>query len=160
MVSKQVAFCPRMPWFPNRGHSEKQSSQNAMASEQGTFWTQNAMVSVSSAHHSHCSIKLGKSGTNQLIMLKFHPFPRDYRKDGVLGPPNCPRASGPWAVLEALGWHLFQSPSEKGGILAQNVAQSEKQEAAFRMGICTFRECLLSTFVGSFRYDVSVLHLD
>ena len=36
---------------------------------------------------------------------------------------NCPRASGPWAVLEALGRHLFKSPSEKGGILAQNTAE-------------------------------------
>ena len=38
-----------------------------------------------------------------------------------------PRATlyGPWAVLEALGRHLFQSPSEKGGILAQNAPCSE-----------------------------------
>ena len=27
-----------MPWFPNREHSEKQYSQNAMVSEQGAFW--------------------------------------------------------------------------------------------------------------------------
>ena len=35
-----------------------------------------------------------------------------------LGLQNCPRASGPWAVLESLGRHLFKSPLEKGGILA------------------------------------------
>ena len=33
---------------------------------------------------------------------------------------NCPRASGPRAVLEALGRHFFHNPSKKGGILAQN----------------------------------------
>ena len=30
----------------------------------------------------------------------------------------------PRAVLEALGRHLFQSPSKKGGVLAQNAAAS------------------------------------
>ena len=31
MVSKQGGILPRMPWFPNRGHS----AQNATVSEQG-----------------------------------------------------------------------------------------------------------------------------
>ena len=26
---------------------------------------------------------------------------------------NCHQASGPWAVLEAFGWHFFHDPSEK-----------------------------------------------
>ena len=68
----------RMPWFLNRGHSEKQHSQNAMVSKQGAFCTQNVMVFVSSVLLlSKNTFHLGKSGTNQLIMLKLHLFPRD-----------------------------------------------------------------------------------
>ena len=81
VVSEQGGILPRMPWFPNRGHSEKQYSQNAMVSKQGAFCTQNVMVSVSSVSLlSKNTFHLGKSGTNQLIMLKFHLFPRDLEK--------------------------------------------------------------------------------
>ena len=68
----------------NRGHSEKQYSQNAMVSV--------SSVSLLSKNTFH----LEKSGTNQLIMLKFHLFPRDSWKDAVLGPPKLP--SGLWPL--------------------------------------------------------------
>ena len=96
VVSEQGGILPRMPWFPNRGHSEKQYSQNAMVSKQGAFCTQNVMVSVSSVSLlSKNTFHLGKSGTNQLIMLKLHLFPRDSWKDAVLGPPKLPSGLRP-----------------------------------------------------------------
>ena len=76
MVSKQGAFCPechgfqtggilpRMPWFQNRGHSEKQYSQNAM-------------VSMSSAHHSRCLLKhfsLREKWCKPVNNVKIPPF--------------------------------------------------------------------------------------
>ena len=58
---------------------------------------------------------------NQLIMLKLHLFPRESGKDAALRPPKIALGLCPWAVLEALGRHLFQNPSKKGAVLTQNL---------------------------------------
>ena len=47
-------------------------------------------------------------------MSKCHPNPRDLDKILPTGLQNCPRAYGPWAVLEALGQDFIQNPSGLG----------------------------------------------
>ena len=49
-----------------------------------------------------------------IIMSKCHPNPRDLDKILPTGLQNCPRAYGPWAVLEALGQDFIQNPSGLG----------------------------------------------
>ena len=60
-----------------------------------------------------------------IIMSKCHPNPRDLDKILPTGLQNCPRAYGPWAVLEALGQDFIQNPSGWGGIFYQNAMGSE-----------------------------------
>ena len=106
----------------NRGHSEKQYSHNAMVFKQGgilpimPWFLKNSLKTLLSQR------KVVKPCNN----VKIPPFSsghwnrcRPRASKTALGP----RATlcGPRAVLEALGRHLFQSPSEKGGILAQCV---------------------------------------
>ena len=121
MVFKQGGILPIMPWFLNRGHSEKQYSHNAMVFKQGgilpimPWFLKNSLKTLLSQR------KVVKPCNN----VKIPPFSsghwnrcRPRASKTALGP----RATlcGPRAVLEALGRHLFQSPSEKGGILAHN----------------------------------------
>ena len=60
-----------------------------------------------------------------IIMSKCHPNPRDLDIILPSGLQNCPRAYGPWAVLEALGQDFIQNPSGWGGIFYQNAMGSE-----------------------------------
>ena len=115
MVSEQGAFYPECHGFRTGGHS----AQNAMVSEQGAFWKTVLpechgfrFISPSLSLLTKNTFHLGKSGTNQLIMLKFHLFPRDSWKDAGLGPPKLPsglRPSGsfgrprPASYQESLG---------------------------------------------------------
>ena len=107
----------------NRGHSEKQYSHNAMVFKQGgilpimPWFLKNSLKKLLSQ----------KEVVKPCNNVKIPPFSsghwnrcRPRASKTALGP----RATlcGPRAVLEALGRHLFQSPSEKGGILAQNVS--------------------------------------
>ena len=52
--------------------------------------------------------------------VKIPPFPSTSWKIPPLGLQNCPRASGPRAVLETRGRHFSQDVSGKGGILYHN----------------------------------------
>ena len=121
MVFKQGGIFPIMPWFLNRGHSEKQYSHNAMVFKQGGILPRMPWFLKNSLKTLLSQRKLVKPCNN----VKIPPFSsghwnrcRPRASKTALGP----RATlcGPRAVLEALGRHLFQSPSEKGRILAQS----------------------------------------
>ena len=142
------AQVPR-PWPNGRQLSglRPHLSQNAIISEQGASWKivlprchglrtggilENSTPKMPQFQNSSWTIKAclsfhKKSVVNRQnwgIMLRFHLFPRDLWE-------RCsPRASKtvlgtratlyvPRTVLEALGLHLSQDPSEEGGILAQ-----------------------------------------
>ena len=75
-------------------------------------------------------------------MLKFHLFPRDLEKMPSLGisktalGPRLLRSLRPSGSFGyALGRHLFQNPSEKGGILAQKSLTNVLGDAGILMAL-------------------------
>ena len=122
----------------NRGHSEKQYSHNAMVFKQGGILPIMPWFLKKSLKTLLSQRKVVKPCNN----VKIPPFSsghwnrcRPWASITALGP----RATlcGPRAVLEALGRHLFQSPLEKGGILAQSGGGAVA--AASAMPLCDCR---------------------